>query len=277
MRKDVRNEAGTLVKERIIDAHAHIFPQKIAAKAVESIGHFYDLKMHDGNGTAEALLESGQQIGVDRYLVCSTATRPGQVKAINDFIWAEAEAHPEFVPFATMHPDLEDLEEEMERILSRGYYGLKLHPDFQEFNIDDDRAMEIYRLAEGKLAILFHTGDDRYDFSAPRRMERVAEKFPNLTCIAAHFGGYRSWKEALDCYQAPNIYMDTSSALFAITKEEAWRFFDRFGPDRFFFGTDFPMWKHREELARFNALDLPEDFRKKVLSENFARVILHEE
>ena len=270
------NEALKLEKERIIDAHAHIFPQKIAAKAVDSIGHFYDLTMHDGNGTAEALLESGRRIGVDRYLVCSTATRPGQVKAINDFIWEESIAHPEFVPFATMHPDLEDLEEEMERILSRGYYGLKLHPDFQEFNIDDDRAMEIYRLAEGKLAILFHTGDNRYDFSAPRRMERVAERFPNLTCIAAHFGGYRCWEEALSCYEAPNIYMDTSSALFALPAEGAWKFFERFGFERFFFGTDFPMWTHEDEMARFNALGLPPKERAMILSGNFARVILKE-
>ena len=273
----MRNEAEILEKEYIIDAHSHIFPEKIASKAVASIGSFYDLAMHDGNGTAEALLESGRQIGVDRYLVCSTATRPGQVKAINDFIWEESLLHPEFIPFATMHPDLEDLEAEMERILCRGYYGIKLHPDFQEFNIDDDRAMEIYRMAEGRLAILFHTGDDRYDFSAPRRMEKVAERFPSLTCIAAHFGGYRCWKEALDIYQAPNLYMDTSSALFAISKEEAWTFFERFGPDRFFFGTDFPMWNHQGELARFNALELPPDFRKKVLSENFSRAILHEE
>ena len=81
----------------------------------------------------------------------------------------------------------------------------------------------------------------------------------------------------MDIYQAPNLYMDTSSALFAISKEEAWTFFERFGPDRFFFGTDFPMWNHREELARFNALELTPDFRKKVLSENFSRAILHEE
>ena len=161
-------------KERIIDAHTHIFPMKIAAKAVASIGDFYDLAMHDGQGTAEALLKSGREIGTERYLVCSTATKPAQVKSINDFIWEESALHPEFIPFATMHPDLEDLEQEMERILERGYYGIKLHPDFQEFNIDDDRAMEIYRMAEGRLAILFHTGDPRYDYSAPRRMERVA-------------------------------------------------------------------------------------------------------
>ena len=264
-------------KERIIDAHTHIFPMKIAAKAVASIGDFYDLAMHDGQGTAEALLKSGREIGTERYLVCYTATKPAQVKSINDFIWEESALHPEFIPFATMHPDLEDLEQEMERILERGYYGIKLHPDFQEFNIDDDRAMEIYRMAEGRLAILFHTGDPRYDYSAPRRMERVAERFPNLTCIAAHFGGYGCWPEALEVYEAPNIYMDTSSSLFSLDKEHAWQFLEKFGPERFFFGTDFPMWTHRDEFARFNALDLPADMRKKILHDNFARVILKEE
>lgn len=263
-------------KERIIDAHTHIFPEKIAAKAVSSIGSFYDLTMHSGDGTAEALLESGKKIGVTQYLICSTATKPEQVQAINDFIWAESQAHPEFIPFATLHPQMEGLEEEMERILSRGYRGIKLHPDFQEFNIDEDRAMEIYRLAEGKLAILFHTGYARYDYSAPSRLEKVAERFPKLTCIAAHFGGYSRWDEAMDAYEAPNIYMDTSSALFALPKEKAWEFFRKFGEDRFFFGTDFPMWTHEDEMVRFNALELPPDMREKILWKNFAKAILKE-
>lgn len=265
-----------MARERIIDAHTHIFPQKIAEKAVTSIGNFYDLEMHR-RGTAEALLEDSGKIGTERCLVCSTATRPGQVQSINDFIFEECREHPEFVGFATLHPDLEDIGAEFDRILSRGYYGIKLHPDFQEFNIDDERAMEIYRRAEGKLAILFHTGDNRYEYSAPRRLARVTQRFPDLVCIAAHFGGYRRWEEAYEVYESPNIYMDTSSALFALPREQAWRFFEKFGMDHFFFGTDFPMWSHEAELARFDALELPPEARRAILAENFARVILKED
>lgn len=225
-------------------------------------------------GTAEALLESGKTIGVEKYLVCSTATRPEQVMAINDFIYEECRLHPEFVGFATLHPDFPDLEGEMERILKRGYYGIKLHPDFQRFNIDSPKAMEIYRLAEGKLAVLFHTGDARYDFSRPSRLAKVSEKFPNLLCIAAHFGGYQCWEEAYNTYENPNIYMDTCSSLFAIEPDTVNRFLEKFGPERFFFGTDFPMWSHDKELERFEKLGLPEDVKKEILYDNFDRAVI---
>lgn len=265
------------MRKRIIDGHAHIFPQKIAEKAVASIGGFYDLEMRAGRGTSEALLESGGKIGTERYLVCSTATRPGQVQSINDFILEETRKHPEFVGFATLHPEMEGLEEEFERILERDYAGIKLHPDFQRFAIDDEQAFPIYRMAaETGLFILFHTGDARYEFSSPRKLAAVTEKFPGLFCIAAHFGGYQRWQEAYDCYESPRIYMDTSSALFRLTEEEALRFFEKFGWDHFFWGTDFPMWKHEEELARFEALPLGKEAQEAILAGNFARVILKE-
>lgn len=226
-------------------------------------------------GTSEKLLTSGEKIGVSKYLVCSTATRPDQVHAINDFIAAECKLHPEFIGFATLHPEQTDLEETVEKIKKRGYYGIKLHPDFQEFKIDSDKALEIYRLCEGELPILFHTGDDRYDFSSPRRLARVAEKFPKLRCIAAHFGGYREWDEAFEVYSGcPEIYMDTSSSLFLLNKTEALQFIERFGADRFFFGSDFPMWDHEEEMARVLALGLDEDTLKAILSESFKKAVL---
>lgn len=257
---------------RIIDAHAHIFPEKIAEKAVKSIGAFYDLEM-TGSGTSERLIESGKEINVEHYLVCSTATRPEQVKPINDFIYAECQAHPEFVGFATLHPDMEDIEGEMERILSRGFKGIKLHPDFQEFNIDCDAAMEIYRLCEGKVFVLFHTGDARYEFSRPRRLANVCERFPDLKCIAAHFGGYQQWDEAYAVYNSPNIFMDTSSSLFTLDKEKALQFIERFGVKKFFFGTDFPMWRHAEELERFFGLGLSEADNRAILYDNFVNTI----
>lgn len=258
---------------RIIDAHAHIFPAKIAAKAVASIGDFYDLPMHD-DGTSESLLESGAKIGTQRYLVCSTATTPAQVCHINDFIYEECRKHPEFIGFATMHPDFEDMDAEFERIFERGYYGIKLHPDFQKFNIDDEKAMEIYRRAEGKLTVLFHTGDDRYEFSKPHRLAEVCDRFPDLKCIAAHFGGYRDWAEAYEVYHSRNIYMDTSSSLFSLDRATACRFFEHFGIDHFFWGTDFPMWTHEQEFARIQTLGLSESELQAVFADNFEQAIL---
>lgn len=258
---------------KIIDAHAHIFPQKIASKAVKSIGDFYDLPM-DGEGTAELLLESGKKINVEKYLVCSTATKPEQVLAINDFILDECNKHSEFVGFATLHPNMDGLEAEVERILERGFKGIKLHPDFQAFNIDDPKAMEIYRLVEGKLFVLFHTGDPRYDFSRPKRLANVCSKYPDLKCIAAHFGGYQAWDEAYEVYDSKNIYMDTSSSLFTLSQEKALKFIDKFGAEQFFFGTDFPMWSHIEELERFMSLELSDEVKQQILYHSFNNAVL---
>ncbi|MEG2073794.1 MAG: amidohydrolase family protein [Angelakisella sp.] len=259
---------------RIADAHAHIFPPKVAERAVKSIGDFYDSEMR-GTGLAEGLLKSGEQIGTEKYLVCSTATRAGQVQSINDFIFEECAAQPKFLGFATLHPEYEEIDAEVERIVKLGLHGIKLHPDFQKFDIDSPQAMPIYQAAQrAGLPILFHMGDVRYDYSAPERLAEVAQKFPRLTCIAAHLGGYQRWNDAEKYLGQPNIYYDTSSSLFVLHPDEAVSIIKHFGSERFMFGTDYPMWLHEQELERFFALPLSEKQREDILWNNFAGLLL---
>lgn len=256
----------------ITDAHAHIFPSKIAQKAVGAIGDFYSIPMcHPGS--PEALLQSGGAIGVKKYLVCSTATRPGQVASINDFIEDCCHQHHEFLGFATLHPGYEDIPGEVARIVEMNLHGVKLHPDFQQFYIDDPAAFPIYEAcADAGLPILFHTGDNRYDWSAPSRMAVVARRFPKLTCIAAHFGGYNHWQDVELYKSLPNVWFDTSSTLFKLPRERVLELLDTLGTHRFMFGTDFPMWDHKEELDRFLSLGLPEEIRDDILYRNFQRL-----
>ena len=87
-------------KYRVIDAHCHIYPQKIAAKAVTAIGNFYGIKMAE-DGTADSLIRAGEAIGVEKYVVHSTATTVHQVRSINEYIYGEMQAHPEFIGFST--------------------------------------------------------------------------------------------------------------------------------------------------------------------------------
>ncbi|MFR9207237.1 MAG: hypothetical protein ACLVKR_02460 [Lachnospiraceae bacterium] len=63
---------------RVIDCHCHIYPQKIAHKAVEAIGDFYHIPMQM-DGTIDTLLKEGGLAGVTDFLVHSVATTP-QVK-----------------------------------------------------------------------------------------------------------------------------------------------------------------------------------------------------
>ena len=255
----------------ICDAHAHIFPKKISEKAVSSIGDFYSIPMSCKNGISDELIECGDKIGVSHYLVCSTATVPHQVESINSFIINECELHPEFVGFGTLHPDYDNIEKEVDRIISSGLRGIKIHPDFQEFYIDDDKAEKIYRAIEGKLPILIHMGDPRYDYSRPKRLENVMKAFPKLEVFAAHLGGYERWDEAITCLFGKNIHFDTSSSLEFLSPDYARDIIRGFGVDNIFFGTDFPMWDHYGEIQRFMRLSLNDDENKKILGDNFIK------
>lgn len=257
---------------KITDAHTHIFPQKIAEKATRATGEFYDIEMNH-EGTAHVLAECLSDAGIDRALICSPATTPHQVESINDFISEKCGKYPQFVGLATLHPDMDDPAAEIERIEKMGLRGIKLHSDFQRFCIDDEKMFPTYKLLEKKkLPVLFHTGDKRYDFSGPRRLMRVIEKFPDLICIGAHFGGWSEWDEAKSYPKHKNLYFDTSSSLYTLEGEEAGEFIARFGEDRFMFGTDFPMWTPKEELSRFFALGLTASANEKILNGNFERL-----
>ncbi len=254
------------------DTHAHIYPGKIAEKATASVGNFYHIDMLNV-GLPHVLVQQGSKAGIDRFLVCSVATKVAQVRSINEFIQRKCTEYPQFVGLAAWHQDVEDIEVELDDIQSRGLKGIKLHPDFQEFFIDDEKMLPFYREANRRgLPVLFHTGDSRTDFSSPRRLMNVLEKIPDFTCIAAHLGGYTEWEDARKELRGTNVYVDTSSSLFALSNEQACRSIEHFGVERTMFGTDFPMWDPSTEIERFFALELSEEDNRKILYENFARL-----
>jgi len=265
------------VKNRkIADAHAHIYPHKIAEKATESVGDFYGLSM-SRVGTSEALIKSGSKIGVSHYLVCSVATKVEQVESINHFICEECAKHPEFIGLAAYHQDVPDPYPVLEKAKAQGLRGIKVHSDFQHFNIDDPIMMPVYQaLIDLDMVILFHMGDSRYDFSAPTRLARVLEKLPALKCIAAHLGGYERWQEAGAVLQGENLYFDTSSSLAFLRQEEALSLIKRYGAQKVMFGSDFPMWSHTDELENFLALGLSEEENRQIFFDNFASLFLRE-
>lgn len=257
---------------KIIDAHVHIFPPKIALKATKATGKYYGAQMY-GNGTIENLLVNGQKINVYKYIVHSTATKVDQVESINDFI-ADAQAkNGSFIGFGTLHPDLTDVKSEVTRIISLGLKGIKLHPDFQNFNIDDQSMMPIYEALEGRLPVLIHMGDANRTSSSPERLARVLNKFPNLTVIAAHLGGYQMWDASIKYLVGKNLYFDSSSSLAFLDKEKAEYIIKAHGVNKVLFGTDYPMWSHKEELKRFYNLNLTDEERELILWKNAAKLL----
>ena len=149
---------------KLIDIHTHIYPDKIARKAADSVRDFYQI---DGSlqmdGTVEMLLERGSQVGISQYVVLPVSNTPNRVQSINDFILEQTKLHDNFIGFGTLHAEMPGILDETKRILDMGLRGIKMHPDSQRFPIDDPRLFPVYDGIQGKLPIILHMGDQRYN------------------------------------------------------------------------------------------------------------------
>ena len=260
---------------KIIDAHCHIYPEKIAQKAADATGKFYDtVSLEDG--TVSTLIKEGKQAGFSHFLVQSVATTPHQVSSINRFIADSVKNSGGIMTgFGTMHPESDDMERDIEEVIKLGLSGIKLHPDIQNFKIDDFRMLKIYQLCEkNKLPILMHTGDKRYDNSNPNRLVPILETYTDLVVIGGHFGGYSVWDDAQKHLTGfDNFYVDTSSSLWKISPEKAGELIAAYGVDKVLFGTDYPMWTPKDELEKFMKIDLSDSDRQKILYDNAAKLL----
>lgn len=247
-----------------IDIHNHIYPQKLAKRAVEGVGKFYDLVMNC-DGTLDGLLGFQEQAGLDYSLVHSVALKPEQVTTINDFIAEQCKTHPSLIGFATMHHDFEDMEGEIERVLTLGLSGFKLHPDSQGVKVDDERLMRFFSLIEGRLPVMLHCGDYRFDNSHPKRTKRVLQEFPNLVANCAHFGGWCLFDLAVEYLAEERCFLDVSSAAVYLGPRRTTELINIYGSERILFGSDYPMWNPAEELERFYLNDLTRKEQEQVL------------
>ena len=261
---------------RIFDAHCHIYPVSIAQKAVEGINQFYDhLPFEPYDGTTGTLLRTGRDAGISHFVVHSVATAPHQISGINRFIASEvALSDGAFTGLGTLHPDSAHLEQDFRELLSLGLKGVKLHPDFQRFEADSDKAMRIYGLcAEADLPVLVHTGDHRFDYSNPNRIANILRTFPKLKFVGAHFGGWSVWDEAVSTLSGfENMIVDTSSTFYALGCDKGRELIRKWGTDRVMFGSDYPMWKPQADIQCLLEMKLTEDEYSRIFWDNAAKV-----
>jgi len=258
----------------VIDAHCHIYPDRIAEKAVAATDNFYGAASF-GEGTVKHLKSVCQKSGVDHAVVQSVATAPHQVKSINEFIADKVNNSSGFLTgLGTLHPDSEDIPGDIEHLMELGLKGVKLHPDIQGFQVDKGNLLKIYEYCEDKdLPILMHTGDYRYDNSNPNRVLPMLKAYPKLTLIGAHFGGWSVWEEACEKLAGiPNFYVDCSSSFEFSDKVNFKELILRYGTDKVLFGSDYPMWPTKYVLEKLFSMEFDENINKKILSENARKV-----
>ena len=103
----------------VIDFHVHTFPEKIAASALEKL----QAKSHTRpftDGTLNGLKLSMKEAGVSCSVLQPVATKPEQVRGINDKAVKINFSSKNIISFGAMHPYFENYEPELERIFLAG-------------------------------------------------------------------------------------------------------------------------------------------------------------
>jgi len=255
---------------KVIDFHAHIFNDKIAHLAIENLEKHYKMPWQC-KGTLQDMRENMKNSGFYKAVIFSTPTKPAQTVINNDFLFDIKDEN--FIVFGSVHPDYEDVSGEIKRIKDNGLSGFKFHPDFQRFNIDDDKALFMYEEIGSDYPIVLHVGDKELDFSSPERLSRVLEVFPEHKFVAAHMGGYSVWETEAKYLIGKKLWFDTSSTMWELDSLKMADIIKRHGADRVLFGTDYPAVSLQYELERFCALPISEDDKEKILCKNAEKLL----
>ncbi|MBQ4526752.1 MAG: amidohydrolase family protein [Clostridia bacterium] len=251
----------------LIDFHTHCFPDKIYERAIQK------LKDQSGNienysdGSLSGLKNSMKENNVDVSVVLNIATNTHQQKSVNDFA-SSINNEKDIFSFGSVFPGSEDALDELERIKSLGIRGVKLHPDYQGFNVDDPAMKPIYRkISELGLIVVFHAGFD-YGFpppykAMPKAMAKAAS-WIDSPVIAAHWGGINCCEDVLRYLCGENLYFDLSFGYCMLPKAYASMIIEKHGVDKLLFGTDNPWHNANLEMRLLSSLGLSENDMNKI-------------
>ncbi len=263
---------------RIIDIHIHVWPDAVAPAAIATLERlgmlvpFYD-------GTVDGLLGSMATSGVDASVIQPVATKPAQVRSINDWAAsiASGPAASRVIPFGAMHPDLERPAEEIARMASLGLRGFKLHPEHQSFAPDEPRLAALYEAAIAHdMTVFFHAGaDEVHDtlHGTPDSFAAILSAFPALRVCLAHMGGYRVWHEVAEKLVGKDVYFDTAYTLGHLPDADFCEMVRVHGPERIVFGSDGPWTDPSAEIAWIRRLPLAESAVEAILGETAEKLL----
>lgn len=231
----------------IIDFHTHIFPDALAPRArkslIENTGNLYTTVT---DMTLSGLLEFMDEWNIDISVTQPVVTKQSQTVNTNE--WAASTASNRIVPFGGLYPHTDDYKRDIDLITSLGLKGIKFHPEYQNFIVDDSEMLKLYDYALSKgLILLFHAGEDAgmpapYK-SSPKQFAHIIDELKGGIIVAAHFGGHAQWDDVERYLTGKNIYLDTSMGFEYFCHEQFVRIVRAHGADKVLFASDSP-WSH---------------------------------
>ena len=258
----------------IIDSHTHIFPERVADRAMEVLRERY--QAHPvARPTPDGLRRHMDECGVDRAVVVAIATKPEQVASINQ--WLGGLGDERFIPFGSLHPHVPDLAGEVQRLVDLGFRGIKLHAHFQDLRLGDPQFVAMLELVGERLLVLMHAGDDIMPVPrvepTPARLLRLHQRLPQVRFIFAHLGSYRQWDEVEELLVGQDVLLDASYVFDECSDEQIERLIRRHGTQRVVWGSDYPWQTEAQGLAGVARLALSDQERRDLLAGNLLRVL----
>lgn len=259
----------------IIDFHTHCFPEKIASRAVENLKRAAGGIQNHTDGTADSLRALMAESGVTQSVVLNIATNTHQQTSVNNF--ATLLNANDLIAFGSVHPESPDVLEELERIKALGLRGVKFHPEYQGFFIDDEKMRPIYKkISRLGLITVFHAG---YDLgfglpvhSDPERFARILPWFDSPV-VAAHWGSWCYWPDVIDKLCGLPIFFDTSFGQGSIPCPFAQKIVEKHGADHILFGSDAPWHTPSQEIALLQSLKLSNEECELIFHRNAEKLL----
>lgn len=279
----------------IIDFHTHTFPDAICEKTIEKLSMLSATKAFT-NGSVSALLSSMKDAGVDYSVNLPVMTNPGQVEKINSSMIASKDSMlaQGIVQFGGMHPDYENPKDELKRLKENGIKGIKIHPAYQNVDLNDIRMLRIIDAAsELGLITLTHAGVDigiyDHNYASTAHILQVLKEVAPEKFVLAHFGNWACWDDVERDLAGANVYFDTAFSIGTITpnpeagkppilasntdNEQFVRIARKHGMKKILFATDSPWEDQKDYIGRINSLPLTEAEKKQILGENAANLL----
>lgn len=267
----------------------------MAARTVQMLGQAAHIHPQT-DATVKQLLASSEKAGIDLSVILPVATKPSQVETINNSAAQINALYKEkgVLSFGGIHPAYEHPEEELERIVSLGLKGIKIHPVYQGQNIDDPGYLRILKKAsELGLIVVTHAGQDigfpGVIHCSPQMCRHVMDLIPSLTLVLAHMGGWHDWDEVPEVLKDTPVYIDTAFSLgqvdtaddghwpkgepYLLSEDQAVRIIRAFGSERVLFGTDCPWADQRDYVRALRNLPLTEKEKVNILGDNAVKLL----
>ena len=217
----------------IIDIHTHLPYDREAAAPLEPLKPTVSSRPDRSTRPRYTWKEFVEVMKpVDRVVVFNIARDPAAAPGPEEFMQPAREVNDsvaefvkqqggKFIGFMSVHPRDPNFLQEMDRAYYElGLRGVKLGPNYQNFDPLSEGAFQIYKKAQDlKIPVLFHQGTSptRFadlDYAHPRHADRIGMAFPDLKIVLAHMG--HPWQA--DCIAVirkhPNIYADCSALFY---------------------------------------------------------------